>query len=82
MSQPRDLVAHERGQAHRAAIRQVMAEHMRGSPLRRHLKGKEIQERLLDMDIDLKLAIVLRYVSEIHAEAETEASRDLALESF
>jgi hypothetical protein len=82
VSQPRDLTGHQRGQAHRAAIRQVMAEHMRGSPLRRHLKGKEIQKRLLGMDIDLQLSTVLLYVSEIHAEAETEASRDLASETF
>lgn len=82
MSQPRDLVAHERGQAHRAAIRQIMAEHMRGSPLRRHLKGLGVQKHLLKIGIDLKLSTVLLYMAEVHAEAEVEASRDLALESF
>ena len=82
MSQPRDLMGHLRGQTHRAAIRQLMIEHMRGNPLRRHLKGKEIRERLLAHGINLKLSTVLLYVSEIHAEAETEAARDLAIESF
>jgi hypothetical protein len=79
MSAPRDLMAHLRGQAHRAAIRELMLEHARGNPLRRHLKGKEIQERLLDLGIDLKLSTVLLYVSEIHAEAEAACA---PLESF
>jgi hypothetical protein len=59
-----------------------MIEHMLGNPLRRHLKGKEIQQRLRDIDIDLALSTVLMYASAIHDAAEAEASRDLAIESF
>jgi hypothetical protein len=81
-TRPRDIVGAERGQTHREAIRQVMFEHMRGCPLREHLTAKEVQARLLDLGIDLKPSTVSLYMKEIHAGAEAEALRDLALELF
>jgi hypothetical protein len=66
MSQPRDLTGHQRGQAHRTAIRQVMLEHARRHPLRKPLSGKQIQAHLPH----LALSTILWHVAAIHAEAE------------
>ncbi len=78
VSKPRDIAGHERGQAHRDAIRAMMLEHVRQHPLRRPLTGKQIQANLPH----LALSTILWHVAAIHAEAEAEAACDPVLESF
>jgi hypothetical protein len=77
VSQPRDLMGHQRGQAHRAAIRELMLEHARRHPLRKPLSGKQIQTKLPH----LALSTILWHVAAIHAEAEIEAACE-PLETF
>jgi hypothetical protein len=74
----RNAVGIERSQEDREAIRTLMRDHMRYSPLRKPLSGKQIRPHLPH----LALSTILWHMAAIHAEAEAEASRDPILESF
>lgn len=77
MSGPRNLLGHERGQAHREQIKAVMLDHVRRHPLAKPLSAKQLQDRL--PALGLGLSTIAWHVAEIRRQANAETD---TLESF
>lgn len=65
MSGPRNRVAYQRGQRHRALIRDILIEHADAHPLGPSITGAEVRTKLLCQGITLGLSTVHYHVSAI-----------------